>query len=66
MIDRIEAHPTTEGYNQINLRSGKDRRQGYSMIDPDLDRRKGQRRKNGNPSGDQESPWSFLKDSAFR
>jgi hypothetical protein len=66
MIDRIETHPTVEGYNHINLRSGKDRRQGYSMIDPDLDRRKGQRRKNDKPSGDQESAWSFLKDSAFR
>jgi len=52
MIDRIEAHPTVEGYNHINLRSGKDRRQGYSMVDPDLDRRKGQRRKNDKPSGD--------------
>ena len=66
MIDRIETHPTAEGSYHINLRSGKDRRQGYSMIDPDLDRRKRERRKNGNPSGDQESVWSFLKDSAFR
>ena len=52
MIDRIETHPTAEGYNNINLRSGKDRRKGYSMIDPDLDRRKRDRRKNDKLSGD--------------
>ncbi|BBO77203.1 hypothetical protein DSCW_46200 [Desulfosarcina widdelii] len=66
MIDRIETHPTAEGYNNINLRSGKDRRKGYSVIDPDMDRRKRERRKNDKPSGGQESAWSFLKDSAFR
>lgn len=66
MIDRIEMHPTTEEYNNINLRSGKDRRKGYSMVDPDLDRRKGERRKNHKPSGNQESAWNFLTDSASR
>ena len=66
MIDRIETHPTVDGYNHINLRSGKDRRKGYSMVDPDLDRRKGERRKGGKPSGDQEPVLKFLTDSAFR
>jgi len=66
MIDRIETHQTVEGYNNINLRSGKDRRKGYTMIDPDLDRRKEERRKSDKPSGSQESAWNFLTDSASR
>jgi len=52
MIDRIETHPTTEKYYTINLRSGKDRRKGYTMVDPDLERRKGERRKSDDASGD--------------
>lgn len=52
MIDRLEMHPTVEGYNNINLRSGKDRRKGYTMVDPDLDRRKGERRKSDDASSD--------------
>ena len=46
MIDRLEKRPTFECYNNINLRSGKDRRNGYTMMDPDMDRRKEERRKN--------------------
>lgn len=49
MIDRLEMHPTFECYNNINLRSGKDRRNGYTMMDPDLDRRKEERRKSVHP-----------------
>jgi hypothetical protein len=49
MIDRIETHPTVKVYNNINLRSGKDRRKAYTMLDPDLDRRKGERRKSDKP-----------------
>ncbi|WP_319522345.1 hypothetical protein [uncultured Desulfosarcina sp.] len=66
MIDRIETHPTGKEYNNINLRSGKDRRKGYTMIDPDLDRRKEDRRKSDTPSGDPDFAWSSLTDSAFR
>ena len=47
MIERIETQPTFECYNNINLRSGKDRRKGYTMMDPDLDRRRKERRKSG-------------------
>ena len=50
MIDRIETHPTFECYNNVNLRSGKDRRRGYTMMDPDMDRRKEERRRNDYPS----------------
>jgi len=54
MIDRIETHPTPECYNNINLRSGKDRRRGFTMMDPDLDRRKEERRRGGYPPCSQE------------
>jgi len=66
MIDRIENHPTVKGYNKIDLRSGKDRRKGYSMVDPDLDRRKGERRKSDDASGDPDLAWRFLADSVSR
>jgi len=55
MIDRIEMHPTFECYNNINLRSGKDRRRGYTMMDPDMDRRKEERRRNDYPPCSQEA-----------
>ena len=55
MIDRIEMHPTFECYNNINLRSGKDRRRGYTMMDPDMDRRKEERRKSDYPQCSQEA-----------
>ncbi len=52
MIDRIDEQPTPEtdrNFRLINVfdnrRKGKDRRRGNSVIDPQLDRRKGERRK---------------------
>lgn len=55
MIDRIETHPTFECYNNINLRSGKDRRRGFTMMDPDLDRRMEERRKSRYPACSREA-----------
>jgi hypothetical protein len=51
MIDRIDEQPTPdeEHLRRIGVyhdrRSGKDRRRGYTVIDPSKDRRKGERRK---------------------
>jgi hypothetical protein len=45
MIDRIETHPTLSGSEAVDQRSGKDRRQGTTMLDPDMDQRRGERRK---------------------
>ena len=63
VIDRIEMHPTFECYNNINLRSGKDRRKGYTMMDPEMDRRKKDRRSRDYPSCSQDarvSPTSVM------
>jgi hypothetical protein len=45
MIDRIDTHPTPVGEKFIEKRSGEDRRKIFTMLDPDIDRRKGDRRK---------------------
>jgi len=45
MIDRIDNHPTPGGYDDFEERSGKDRRKIHTMLDPDRDKRKGDRRK---------------------
>jgi hypothetical protein len=52
-IDRIDQQPTAIDQPSLRLRhvfqdhrSGKDRRMGVTYMDPALDRRKGERRKN--------------------
>jgi hypothetical protein len=45
MIDRIDTHPTSTEEKFIEKRSGKERRQIFTMLDPDIDRRKKERRK---------------------
>jgi hypothetical protein len=52
MIDRIDEQPTPETDRNFRLiklfnnqRSGKDRRKNHTMLNPDKDRRKGDRRK---------------------
>jgi len=52
-IDRIDEQPTAVNQPSLRLRnvfqdrrSGKDRRMGVTHMDPALDRRKGERRKN--------------------
>jgi hypothetical protein len=52
-IDRIDQQPTAIDQPLLRLRnvfqdrrSGKDRRMGVTHMDPSLDRRKGERRKN--------------------
>jgi hypothetical protein len=52
-IDRIDEQPTVVDQPSLRLRnvfrnrrSGKDRRQGITCMNPELDRRKGERRKN--------------------
>ena len=53
-IDRIDQQPTSIDQPLLKLRnvyldrrSGKDRRMGFTTMDPALDRRKGERRLNG-------------------
>ena len=45
MIDRIDAHPTARDAKDFDERSGKDRRVIHTMLDPDRDKRKKNRRK---------------------
>jgi hypothetical protein len=45
MIDRIETHPTPHHHGDYEERSGEDRRKIPTMLDPDVDKRKGDRRK---------------------
>jgi hypothetical protein len=45
MIDRIDSHPTSITEKFIERRNGEDRRKIFTMLDPDIDRRKGERRK---------------------
>ena len=52
-FDRIDEQPTAVDQPSLRLRnvfqdrrSGKDRRKGVTYMDPALDRRKGERRKN--------------------
>ena len=45
MIDRIDNHPTPRDYKDFEKRSGKERRKIHTMLDPDIDKRKGDRRK---------------------
>jgi hypothetical protein len=45
MIDRIDSHPTPTAHRIIEKRNGTERRKIYTMLDPDIDRRKGERRK---------------------
>jgi len=51
MIDKIDEQPTpdVEFLRRLGVyhdrRSGKDRRRGFTVIDPSKDRRKGERRK---------------------
>ena len=53
-IDRVDEQPTAVDQPLMRLRnvfqdrrSGKDRRMGVTYLDPALERRKGERRKNG-------------------
>ena len=45
MIDRVDTHPTARDYKDFDQRSGKDRREVHTMLDPDRDKRKMNRRK---------------------
>ena len=45
MINRIDEHPTPRGVKNFDQRKGKDRRKLHTMIDPEKDRRKGDRRR---------------------
>ncbi len=45
MIDRIDNHPTPRDDTDFEERSGKDRRKIHTMLDPGIDKRKGNRRK---------------------
>lgn len=45
MIDRIDTHPTPVKEKIIEKRNGEERRKIFTMLDPDIDRRKGERRK---------------------
>lgn len=44
MIDRIDTHPTAKVVRYVERRSGKERRKIHTMLDPQVDRRKGIRR----------------------
>jgi len=44
MIDRIDTHPTTKDVRYVDRRSSKERRKIHTMLDPQVDRRKGTRR----------------------
>lgn len=44
-MDRIDDHPTDRNYKYFDERSGRDRREIHTMLDPDIDKRKGDRRK---------------------
>jgi hypothetical protein len=46
MIDRIDRHPTAKGIEAFDERNGEDRRKVPTMLDPDIDRRKEERRRN--------------------
>ncbi|MFO7715433.1 hypothetical protein [Desulfosarcina sp.] len=49
MIDRIDHRPTPRGFEDAEERSGKERRKVHTMLDPKIDKRKGDRRnKKGN------------------
>ncbi len=45
MIDRIDEQPTSKNQKIYDKRCGKDRRKVHTMVDPDKERRKGDRRK---------------------
>lgn len=45
MVDRIDEQPTPKDHKYYDRRSGKDRRKVHTMVDPNKDRRKGDRRK---------------------
>ena len=45
MIDKIDEQPTSKNQRISDKRSGKDRRKVHTMVDPDKERRKGDRRK---------------------
>ncbi len=47
MIDRIDTQPTPRDDKDAEERSGKDRRKIHTMLDPDKDKRKSDRRKKG-------------------
>ena len=58
-IDRVDQQPTAVDQPLLRLRnvyqdrrSGKDRRIGFTCMDPAIDRRKGERRKNSRRSRD--------------
>ena len=45
MTERIDEQPTPKGHKFYDERSGKDRRKVHTTVDPDKERRKGDRRK---------------------
>lgn len=45
MVDRIDEHPTARDYDFFDERSGKDRRMHHTMLDPEMDKRKKDRRR---------------------
>ena len=50
MIDRIDQHPTPIYHEYLEKRRGKDRRQIHTMIEPEKDRRRKDRRKPNMPA----------------
>jgi len=55
MIDRLDMHPTPRNFKDFDQRSGKDRRTIHTMLDPDRDKRKQNRRKISHPRVAQDS-----------
>ena len=49
MTDRIDEQPAPTDHKKFEKRSGKDRRKVHTMINPDKDRRKQNRRKKSTP-----------------
>jgi hypothetical protein len=45
MIERKDSYLTLRDYQDMDERSGRDRRKTYTMLNPDMDRRKADRRK---------------------
>ena len=66
-IDRIDQQPTAMDQPLLRLRnvfqdrrSGKDRRKGFTCLDPAMDRRKGERRANSRRSKERRTGASCL------
>lgn len=51
MIERKGDQPTPQGSDTVDERSGTDRRRTHTMLNPDVEKRKGDRRKNSFKKG---------------